>query len=229
MWASTLSSEAYLGLTIHYVDENWTLQRFLLNIIPFKTRHTGINMATVINNVLCEFNLVSKALALTTDNESAMLTALRMLAIKHENIRELMPSSIAWTKIKEMIIVLEPLERTTKNLSSSKYPTIANIRFYFNEIQDHLKYCEPTTKVINTLKEKYSLYYSKVPQLRTFIPNENNNTLGREYFYQLKKRHLEKATEAARAKILPSNNPNFVEIERYLALPCDENVEVLLW
>ncbi|GBB98664.1 hypothetical protein RclHR1_32930002 [Rhizophagus clarus] len=88
---------------------------------------------------------------------------------------------------------------------------------------------EPTTKVINTLKEKYSLYYSKVPQLRTFIPNENNNTLGREYFYQLKKRHLEKATEAARAKILPSNNPNFVEIERYLALPCDENVEVLLW
>jgi len=201
MWTSTLSSEAYLGLTIHYIDENWTLRRFLLDIIPFKTRHTGINMATAISDVLNEFDLVGKTLALTTDNESAMLvcgrklseeferalddnyffshyrcsahilnlaakqgmeiideeilnvrkimikiknsvllcddlrelcsmekieylrpevdvdtrwnstyymlckfqrmeTALRMLAIKHENVRDLMPSTTAWTKIK---------------------------------------------------------------------------------------------------------------------------------
>jgi hypothetical protein len=36
---------------------------------------------------------------------------------------------------------LEPLERATKNLSGSMYPTIADVRFYFGEIQDHLKYC----------------------------------------------------------------------------------------
>jgi hypothetical protein len=84
MWTSTLSSEAYLGLTIHYVDENWTLRRFLLDIIPFKTRHTGINMATAINDVLREFNLVSKALALTTDNESAMLVCGRQLSEEFE-------------------------------------------------------------------------------------------------------------------------------------------------
>ncbi|GBC01511.1 hypothetical protein RclHR1_42030001, partial [Rhizophagus clarus] len=36
-------------------------------------RHTGINMAAAITNVLNEFNLAGKALALTTDNESAML------------------------------------------------------------------------------------------------------------------------------------------------------------
>ncbi|GES80391.1 hypothetical protein GLOIN_2v1787415 [Rhizophagus clarus] len=46
---------------------------------------------------------------------------------------------------------------------------------------------EPTTKAINILKEKYSLYYSKVLQSQTSIPNENNNTSEREYFYQLKK------------------------------------------
>ncbi|GBB94536.1 hypothetical protein RclHR1_23770001 [Rhizophagus clarus] len=69
----TISSEAYLGLTIHYIDQNWVLRRFLLNIIPFKVRHTGINMAAAITNVLNEFNLAGKALALTTDNESAML------------------------------------------------------------------------------------------------------------------------------------------------------------
>ncbi|GBC53889.2 zinc finger BED domain-containing protein RICESLEEPER 2-like [Rhizophagus irregularis DAOM 181602=DAOM 197198] len=325
MWTSTLSSEAYLGLTIHYVDENWTLWRFLLDIIPFKTRHTGINMATAINNVLCEFNLAGKALALTTDNESAMLvcakqgmeiidekilnvrklmikiknsvllcddlcelcsmekieylrpevdietrwnstyymlckfqrmeTALKMLAIKHENIFRitvkirapesyLMKYHMNRGGREETIIVLEPLERATKNLSGSKYPTIADVRFYFNEIWDHLKYCmesdqylladsinqkieeywtilddatmiatildprnkitlfelgESTTKAINTLKERFSFYYSKVLRSRTSIPKENNNVSGREYFYQLKKRRLGETTETAQA------------------------------
>jgi len=84
MWTSTLSSEAYLGLTIHYVDENWILRRFLLDIIPFQTRHTGVNMASAINSVLCEFNLVGKALALTTDNESAMVVCGRKLTEEFE-------------------------------------------------------------------------------------------------------------------------------------------------
>jgi hypothetical protein len=146
--------------------------------------------------------------------------------------------------LQETIIILEPLERATKNLSGSKYPTIADVRFYFNEIRDHLKYCterdqymladsinqkieeywkilddatiiatildprnkitlfelgEPTTKAINTLKEKFSLYYSRVPRSRTPTPKENNNASGREYFYQLKKRRLGETTETARA------------------------------
>ncbi|EXX78164.1 hypothetical protein RirG_017480 [Rhizophagus irregularis DAOM 197198w] len=84
LWASTLSSEAYLGLTIHYIDENWTLRHFLLDIIPFKTYHTGINMASAINSVLSEFNLVSKALALTIDNESAMIVCGRRLSEEFE-------------------------------------------------------------------------------------------------------------------------------------------------
>ncbi|GBC53133.2 zinc finger BED domain-containing protein 1-like [Rhizophagus irregularis DAOM 181602=DAOM 197198] len=74
MWTSTISSKAYLGLTIHYIDQNWVLWHFLLDIIPFKVCHTGINMAAAITNVLNEFNLLAgKALALTTDNESVML------------------------------------------------------------------------------------------------------------------------------------------------------------
>ncbi|GBC41841.2 zinc finger BED domain-containing protein RICESLEEPER 2-like [Rhizophagus irregularis DAOM 181602=DAOM 197198] len=128
-----------------------------------------------------------------------------------------MPSLIAWTKIKETIIVLEPLKRATKNLSDAKYPTIADVRFYFNEIQDHLKYCMESDQ------------YFKVPRSRTSIPKENNNVSGREYFYQLKKWRLGETTKTAQASTPPSNNPDFTEIERYLALPCNGNVEVLLW
>ena len=51
---------------------------------------------------------------------------------------------------------------------------------------------------------------------------------GREYFLQLRKRRLG-TTGTEQDSTSPSNNPDFTEIERYLALPCDENVEVLLW
>ncbi|EXX65909.1 hypothetical protein RirG_128790 [Rhizophagus irregularis DAOM 197198w] len=94
MWTSTISSKAYLGLTIHYIDQNWVLWHFLLDIIPFKVCHTGINMAAAITNVLNEFNLLAgKALALTTDNESVMLVCSRdviknlKIRIIHQSIR----------------------------------------------------------------------------------------------------------------------------------------------
>ena len=56
----------------------------MLDIIPFKTRHTEINMATEISKVLNELRLVSKAMAITTDNESAMLVCGRKLAEEFE-------------------------------------------------------------------------------------------------------------------------------------------------
>lgn len=85
---------------------------------------------------------------------------------------------------------------------------------------------EPTTKAINTLREQFSFYYTEEPQIQTPLLKENNAS-GREYFRQLKKRRLGETTERTQASA--SHSPDFAEIERYLALPCDENVEVLLW
>ncbi|GES84135.1 zinc finger BED domain-containing protein RICESLEEPER 2-like [Rhizophagus clarus] len=61
------------GLTIHYIDSNWRLCNFLLDIIPFTISHTGINISQEITRVLEEFGISNKIIALTTDNESAML------------------------------------------------------------------------------------------------------------------------------------------------------------
>lgn len=73
MWTSTINREAFLGLTIHYIDSNWHLCNFLLDIIPFAINHSGVNIAQKIMCVLEEFNISKKIIALTTDNESAML------------------------------------------------------------------------------------------------------------------------------------------------------------
>ncbi|KAF0532304.1 zinc finger bed domain-containing protein ricesleeper 2-like [Gigaspora margarita] len=79
--------DTFLGVTLHFIDADWKMRHFLLDIIPFNDRHTGINMADAINNLLNDFNLKDKTLALTTYNESAMIICGRLIA--HELQRKL--------------------------------------------------------------------------------------------------------------------------------------------
>jgi len=79
-----ISSKTYLDLTIHYIDQNWILQQFLLDIISFKIYHIGVNIINAISNILNEFNLTNKALAFITDNESAIIVCERELIEKFE-------------------------------------------------------------------------------------------------------------------------------------------------
>jgi hypothetical protein len=80
IWTSTFNNDAYIGLTIHFVDNDWNLRNFLLDIMSFTTRHTETNIADAIISILREFHILEKTLALTTDNESAMIVCRRTIA-----------------------------------------------------------------------------------------------------------------------------------------------------
>ena len=73
--------ESFLGLTIHYVNSDWKLYNFLLNIIPFTISYSGMNIANKIMRVLNEFNISNKIIAFTIDNESAMLVCERKIGL----------------------------------------------------------------------------------------------------------------------------------------------------
>lgn len=85
IWTSTINREAFLGLTIHYVDSDWNLCNFLLDIIPFRIKHSGMNIAQEILRTLEEFKISSKIVALTTDNDSAMLVCGKEIASVFDN------------------------------------------------------------------------------------------------------------------------------------------------
>jgi hypothetical protein len=80
MWTSSVNQESFLGLTIHFINSDWRLCNFLLDIIPFNISHSGVNISNAIMRVLQEFNITNKIVALTTDNESAMLVCGREIA-----------------------------------------------------------------------------------------------------------------------------------------------------
>ena len=69
-----------MGLTVHYIDSDWNLCNFQLDIIPFANKHTGVNIAKEIIRVLEEFNISTRIISLTTDNEAAMLVCGREIA-----------------------------------------------------------------------------------------------------------------------------------------------------
>jgi hypothetical protein len=82
MWTSTLNNNSFLGLTIHFIDKEWNMQHFLLDIISFNKRHNTINITDTIISALAEFKIKEKVLALTTDNATTMLAVGHSIAEK---------------------------------------------------------------------------------------------------------------------------------------------------
>ncbi|GES72959.1 zinc finger BED domain-containing protein 1-like [Rhizophagus clarus] len=168
-------------------------------------RHTGINMVAAITNVLNEFNLAGKALALTTNNESAMLYCVE----REDGFGQYMLAASINEKLKEYWLIID------NNI------TILSIL----DPQNKISLFEPgelTTNAIAILHEQFFFYLSQKPQSQASLPS----TSSREYFRQLKKCHIGVTAETT---LPPSPSPDFAEIERYLALLCDENMKALLW
>ena len=84
IWTS-IRMEAYMSVTIHFVTDDWKLERYVLATLPLEERHTGENIAKWILRVLEKFSIdPSKIRALVTDNGSNMLAAAKKLYDEHQ-------------------------------------------------------------------------------------------------------------------------------------------------
>ncbi|CAB5364352.1 unnamed protein product [Rhizophagus irregularis] len=79
---SLLKNEGFLGVTIHFIDNEWLLKHFTLDIFKFKGSHTGLAISDEIYKLLKEFNLENKTISMTTDNASNMVSCARELSLK---------------------------------------------------------------------------------------------------------------------------------------------------
>ncbi|KAK1895180.1 Zinc finger BED domain containing protein 1 [Dissostichus eleginoides] len=83
-WTS-IATEAYLGVTCHYINENWEMVSFVLCTKPLEDRHTGDNIALWIEEVAekFDFSLHDDVQAIVHDNAANVVKALRILEEKH--------------------------------------------------------------------------------------------------------------------------------------------------
>jgi len=79
LWSS-IGMVPYLSFTVHYIDENWTLQSRNLQTLYMPEDHTGENIAGALSDTLSSWNLdADKLVTLTTDNGSNIISAANQL------------------------------------------------------------------------------------------------------------------------------------------------------
>ncbi|XP_056642824.1 zinc finger BED domain-containing protein 4-like [Diorhabda sublineata] len=82
-WTS-IKNENYIGITVHYIDNQYKLHHNLLECIKFEGQHTALAIAEKLRKTLSSWNLYDNVLIFTTDNAKNICEAVQIeLKIKH--------------------------------------------------------------------------------------------------------------------------------------------------
>ncbi len=72
IWTS-ITNQAYLGITVHYIDDKWNIQHYLLDLIYFEYYHTGTRTKEKLLQLINKMNLNGKVLFLTMNNDATIV------------------------------------------------------------------------------------------------------------------------------------------------------------
>ena len=79
IWSDHWQQHHYLGITCHWIDDAWCIQKRLLAYRVFDESHNAQNLWRMINMILEEYNLVQKIFSISVDNASANTVAINEL------------------------------------------------------------------------------------------------------------------------------------------------------
>jgi hypothetical protein len=83
VWTS-VAIEAYLGVTCHYITDDWDMKSICLTTMPLQDRHTGSNIAEWLEEVVARFEIPpSNIIAIVHDNGANVVAAARILEEKN--------------------------------------------------------------------------------------------------------------------------------------------------
>jgi hypothetical protein len=78
----------FLGVTAHWIDNNWVQRELVIGFEPLNGGHTAENLVEALINVLERFHIGEKVQSITTDNATNMAKMVRDL-VKH-------PKAVEW-------------------------------------------------------------------------------------------------------------------------------------
>ncbi|KAM8766859.1 E3 SUMO-protein ligase ZBED1-like [Acanthopagrus schlegelii] len=83
IWTS-IATEAYMGVTCHYIGKNWNMVSHSLTTMPLEERHTASNIAEWIEEVTAKFDIPAKKIkAVVHDNGANVVAAAKILEERH--------------------------------------------------------------------------------------------------------------------------------------------------
>ena len=76
MWTSN-QNKSYMCVTIHWIDDNWCIQKRIVNFVHVEGRHTGSKLSETFTELMVKWYIDKKMFALTLDNAAANEVAVR--------------------------------------------------------------------------------------------------------------------------------------------------------
>ena len=82
-WTS-IATEAYLGITCHFINNDWELVSYSLTTMPLEERHTAMNIVSWIETAIEKFGIpASRIKAVVHDNAANVVAAIKLLEERH--------------------------------------------------------------------------------------------------------------------------------------------------
>ncbi|CAI6371303.1 unnamed protein product [Macrosiphum euphorbiae] len=82
LWSSR-ANESFLTVTCHFIDKDYKIHCTVLSTNKMDINHTSENIATEINLIIKDWDIVNKVVTIVTDNASSMIKACQILKIRH--------------------------------------------------------------------------------------------------------------------------------------------------
>jgi hypothetical protein len=76
MWTSN-QNKGYMCVTLHWIDDNWRIQKRIANFIHVEGRHTGVKLSETFTTCLLNWFVEKKMFSLSLDNASANEVAVK--------------------------------------------------------------------------------------------------------------------------------------------------------
>jgi hypothetical protein len=77
-----LEEKGYMCVTIYWVDDDWKIQKRIINFLHVPGRHSGENMSLILSSCLLKCFIEKKMFSLTLDNASANEVALKEVILE---------------------------------------------------------------------------------------------------------------------------------------------------
>ncbi|KAI9907651.1 hypothetical protein PsorP6_003177 [Peronosclerospora sorghi] len=79
-WTAS-NGDSYLGVTAHWIDNNWNLKKIVFDVSGIPHPHDADNMFIILKQLLQRFNITTKLLSITSDNGPNIINTIEALRI----------------------------------------------------------------------------------------------------------------------------------------------------
>ncbi|XP_051980577.1 E3 SUMO-protein ligase ZBED1-like [Xyrauchen texanus] len=156
-WTS-VATESYMSVTVHYIDELWNLVSYVLQTTEVEANHRSVCLAEMLTKAMEEWGLMSKDPAIVTDNAANMQPAISAALLSpdvrrnEKDLCSLKEEDI--TDAEDVVRALKPMKTATQVMSEEKCPTLSVIAPLHAQLLKEMTSLPEDSRVVKDMKDE---------------------------------------------------------------------------